>query len=43
MTLERMLILGLVVASVLALTKGLWFRRKRTHSGCGSCTGCGCH
>ncbi len=43
MTMERILILGLVAASVLALTKGLWSRRKTVKRGCGSCSGCGCH
>ena len=42
MTMQRILILVLVAGSVLALTKGLWSRRKNK-KGCGSCSGCGCH
>ncbi len=41
MTMERILILVLVAASVLALTKGLWSRRKSAKKGCSGCCGCG--
>jgi hypothetical protein len=43
MTTERMLILILVAASLLALTRGLWMRKKPAKKGCGNCSGCGCH
>lgn len=43
MTMERILILVLVAVSVLALTRGLWSRRKNAKRGCGGCSSCGGH
>lgn len=43
MTTERMLILFLVAASLLTLTRGLWMRKKPVKKACGNCSGCSCH